>query len=114
MDMHSLNLFGVPLEDSMAKDQLGNIAGSNAESQKALRELIELTDEIAGDTISNFNIRKSFVYYDPYDPDESVATAYLKFEDRDNLRASIVLDYYKNEIEAMRDDDLSFADKERK
>ena len=30
------------------------------------------------------------------------------------MRASIVLDYYSKEIEAMSDDQLSFADKEKK
>jgi hypothetical protein len=38
----------------------------------------------------------------------------LKFEDEHKLRASIVLDYYKNEVLAMKDEDLTFADKERK
>lgn len=112
MDMHSLNLFGLPLEE---KDSQGhNEVSSNQETQRVLQELIELTEEIGGSTISNFNVRKSFVYYDPYEQDESVAYAYLKFEDQTKLRASVVLDFYRQEIESMRDDDLSFADKERK
>lgn len=59
-------------------------------------------------------MRKSFVYYDPYEPDESVAYAYLKFEDEQKLRASVILDVYKQQIQAVKDDDLTFADKERK
>lgn len=59
-------------------------------------------------------MRKSFVYYDPYEPDESVTYSYLKFEDQEKLRASVVLDYYKKEAENISDETLSYADKERK
>ena len=79
-----------------------------------MQELIELTEEIGGSTISNFNVRKSFVYYDPYEPNDAVTYSYLKFEDQEKLRASVVLDFYKKEIESLEDDSLSFAGKERK
>lgn len=114
IDMHSLNLFGIPLDDISGKESLKDIAGSNAETQKVLRELIDLTEQIGGSSISNFGIRKSFVYYDPYEPEESVTYAYLKFEDQQKLRASVVLDLYKKEVAALKDDDLTYADKERK
>ena len=64
--------------------------------------------------ITNFNVRKSFVYYDPYEPNDAVTYSYLKFEDQEKLRASVVLDFYKKEIESLEDDSLSFAGKERK
>lgn len=76
--------------------------------------MIDITDEISGDSLSNFSLRKSFVYYDPYEPDQSVAHTYLKFEDSHKLRASIVLDYYSKEVSAISDDSISLADKERK
>ena len=79
-----------------------------------MRDLIDITDEISGDNLQNFSLRKSFVYYDPYEPDQAVAYAYLKFEDSQKLRASVVLDYYRKEVESASDDSLSFADKERK
>lgn len=60
-----------------------------------LRDLIELTELASEDQISSFNVRKSFVYYDPYEPAESVTYSYLKFEDEQKLRASVVLDYYR-------------------
>lgn len=110
--MHSLNLFGVPLEESAS--QFKDIAATSQETQKVLRDLIDLTDHIGGNTISNFNVRKSFVYYDPYEPNDAVTYSYLKFEDEEKLRASVVLDYYKKEVELLKDDSLSFADKERK
>lgn len=50
----------------------------------------------------------------PYDPDESVANAFLKFEDTLKLRASLVLDYFKQEVNSLPEDRLTFADKERK
>lgn len=112
--MHSLNLFGVPLDDISGKESLKDIAGSSAETQKVLRELIDLTEQISGSSIANFGIRKSFVYYDPYEPDESVTYAYLKFEDQQKLRASVVLDLYKKEVSTLKDEDLTYADKERK
>jgi len=91
MDMHSLNLFGVPLENNAAAEE----KGSSAQTQKVLRDLIELTEQQSGNMINNFNIRKSFVYYDPYEPNEAVTYAYLKFEDEHKLKASVVLDVYK-------------------
>ena len=112
MDMHSLNLFGVPLEETAS--QFKDIAATSQETQKVLRELIELTEHIGGSTITNFNVRKSFVYYDPYEPNDAVTYSYLKFEDQEKLQASVVLDFYKKEIESLEDDSLSFADKERK
>ena len=59
-------------------------------------------------------MRKSFAYYDPYEPDQSVTYTHFKFEDETKLRASVVLDYYRKEVERISDDSLSFADKERK
>ena len=112
--MHALNLFGVPLDDTSSKDLFKDVAGSNKETQRALKDLIEMTEEINGNSLSNFSLRKSFVYYDPYEPDQSVAYAYLRFEDQEKLRASVVLDYYRKEVESLSDDSLSFADKERK
>jgi hypothetical protein len=79
--MHSLNLFGIPLEEQFGKEALKDVAGSNAETQRVLKDLIEISEEIGGNSFQNFNMKKSFVYYDPYEPDESVAYAYLKFED---------------------------------
>ena len=79
-----------------------------------MKDLIDLTEDLNGNSLNNFSLRKSFVYYDPYEPDNSVTYAYLKFEDQEKLRASVVLDYYKNEIESISDDSLTFADKERK
>ena len=38
----------------------------------------------------------------------------MKFEDQEKLRASVVLDFYRKEIESFSDDSLTFADKERK
>ena len=114
IDMHALNLFGVPLDDTTGKDLFKDVASTNKDTQKVLKDLIELTEELNGNSLNNFSLRKSFVYYDPYEPDNAVAYAYLKFEDQEKLRASVVLDYYKKEIQSLSDDSLSFADKERK
>ena len=71
--MQSLNLFGVPLDEGIGNDQLKDIAGTNKETQQVLRDLIEITEDLAGDNLSNFSLRKSFVYYDPYEPDQEIA-----------------------------------------
>ena len=114
IDMHALNLFGVPLDDTTGKDLFKDVASTNKDTQKVLKDLIELTEELNGNSLNNFSLRKSFVYYDPYEPDNAVAYAYLKFEDQEKLRASVVLDYYKKEIQSLSDDSLSFEDKEPK
>lgn len=36
----------------------------NRQTQRILADLIELTDQIDSGEMANFNIRKSFVYYD--------------------------------------------------
>lgn len=46
--MHSLNLFGIPLEEQLGKETFKDIAGSNAETQKVLKDLIEISEEIGG------------------------------------------------------------------
>jgi len=38
----------------------------------------------------------------------------LKFEDELRLRASVVLDYYKEDIKTLKDENLTYVDKERK
>jgi hypothetical protein len=56
------------------------------------------------------------VYYNPYEEDPSIKqTAYFKFEDSSRLRASVVLDVYRKQVDAIPDKALvSQADKERK
>jgi hypothetical protein len=56
--MANLNLFGVPLSEAEEKE-----TGTSKETQKVLRDLIDIVDQ-TGAEIQNFNIRKSFVYYD--------------------------------------------------
>jgi len=38
----------------------------------------------------------------------------LRFEPKKQLRASVVLDAYKRQVEGMNDEELNFADRERK
>ena len=40
--------------------------------------------------------------------------SFLRYEDNYKLKASIVLDYFKEEIKGYEDSQLSYADKERK
>ncbi len=53
-----MNLFGVPMtpEEEEKTDSL--------ESQKLLRELLTMTDEIDKGHLKDFTIKKSFAYYD--------------------------------------------------
>jgi len=45
LDMHNLNLFGLPLEDT------DSTPVANQDTKRVLQELIELTDEVAGTSI---------------------------------------------------------------
>jgi len=108
--MQNLNLFGVPIEDG---DDSAKKTGST-DAKKALKELLEVTESLDDGKLANFNCRKSFSYFDPYNPDEEVTYTFLKFEDELKLRASIVLDFYRQDILALADEDLTVADKELK
>lgn len=115
LDVSSLNLFGQPLDDTVGQDSMKDVA-TNKETQAILRELVEIASELDGGSISDFSQRKAFTYYNPYQDDPSVRhTAYFKFEDESRLRASVVLDVYKKQVEAIPDSALvSQIDKERK
>ena len=55
----------------------------------------------------DFTRRKSFVYYDPYNPDKSASFAHLRYEDSDRLRASLIVKQHQEaleEIEALLSD----------
>lgn len=73
--MEKLNIFGSNYEEE--EDEMV----SNEESKAALRELLNVIDEVDSVEIMNFKQRKAFVYFDPYNPDESVTYAHLKYED---------------------------------
>lgn len=46
----------------------------------------------------DFSKNKNFMYYDPYNPDQSNQYAYLKYEDQLMLRSSLILDQYKDDF----------------
>jgi hypothetical protein len=59
--MHNLNLFGVTLDSKEDAKE----AASSKESQEILTDLINMVEQV-DDNLVNFNIRKSWVYYDVY------------------------------------------------
>lgn len=111
--MQDMNIFGVPHE-------LGGSSGdkskdfSNAEVKEVLTDLVDMVQQFDDGDIQNFKIRKSFAHFDPYNPDESLAYSAMKFEEEPKLRVSIVLDFYRKQIEEIDEQELSFSDKERK
>lgn len=60
LDLENLNLFGVPLEQEESKGE----EGGSAETRKVLQDLVSLMSNMDQNLVSNFHIRKSFVYYD--------------------------------------------------
>ena len=62
------------------------------EINNVLQDLVQLVTEAdpAGQS-RDFSQRKSFVYYDPYNPDNSASFAHLKYEDSAKLRASLIV-----------------------
>lgn len=73
LDMANLNLFGVPIAE--AADAMKDTASSQ-ETQKVLSDLIDIVEQSEAD-IHNYNIRKSFVYYDvsPYKQSSNICIA---------------------------------------
>ena len=57
--MENLNLFGIPMGDDE-----GEGAKNLGETQKILQELVSAMSQLDSQDISNFSLRKSFVYYD--------------------------------------------------
>lgn len=93
-DLQSLNLFGVDMNADGVMDDLDNRKknATKEEINNVLKDLVQLVTEVdpAGQT-RDFSKRKSFVYYDPYNPDKSASFAHLKYEDEARLRASLIV-----------------------
>ncbi|CDW75094.1 UNKNOWN [Stylonychia lemnae] len=106
MNMQNLNLFGVQIGDSEDSQNQMN----KGETAKILQDLLDLTDQFDSGEMQDFSYRKSF----PYDQEEAAAYSALKFEDELRLRASVVLDYYIQQVRQLKDEELSFTDKEKK
>ena len=93
-DLQSLNLFGVEMDaDSvMAKVDKRNKGATKEEVHGILQDLVQMVTEIdPSGSVRDFSKRKSFVYYDPYNPDKSNSFAHLKYEDSAKLRASLIV-----------------------
>lgn len=57
-----------------------------------LSDLVQLVTELdPSGSARDFTKRKSFVYYDPYNPDRSSSFAHLRYEDSAKLRASLIV-----------------------
>ena len=78
---------------------------SKEEISKVLTDLVQMVTEIDPSGSSrDFSKRKSFVYYDPYNPDRSASFAHLRYEDSAKMRASLIVQQHReslNEIEGM-------------
>ena len=92
-DLESLNLFGVEMDADSVMNKMQKRKGATKEEVGAiLQDLVQLVTEIdPSGASSDFNKRKSFVYYDPYNPDRSASFAHLRYEDEARLRASLVV-----------------------
>ena len=81
-----------------------NKGASKQEVQKVLTDLVQMVSEIDPNGNSrDFSKRKSFVYYDPYNPDKSASFAHLRYEDTAKMRASLIVQQHfeaLDEIEA--------------
>ena len=72
---------------------------SKEETNAILQDLVQLVTEIdpAGST-KDFSKRKSFVVYDPYNPDQTASFAHLRYEDEAKMRASLVVQYHSEAV----------------
>ena len=73
--MQNLNLFGVPISE---KDEAAS-TDIDVNMKRQIENLIEAVEQADDGTMMDFRTRKTFVYYDPYNPDESSEFAYLRF-----------------------------------
>ena len=93
-DLQSLNLFGVEMDSDSILSSVDNRnkGATKEEVHGILQDLVQMVTEIdpSGST-RDFAQRKSFVYYDPYNPDKDQGTTHLKYEDSTKLRASLVV-----------------------
>ena len=67
-----MNLFGVDMDAEAVMDRVtkSNKEASKAEIQKVLNDLIQMVTEVdPSGTSQDFSRRKSFHFYDPYNPD---------------------------------------------
>ena len=104
-DLQSLNLFGVDMTQMNAESVMGNLdkrkkGATKEEIGAVLRDLVQLVTEVdpAGQT-RDFAKRKSFTYYDPYNPDNSAAFAHLRYEDDSRLRASLIVQNHREALD---------------
>ena len=84
--------------------------------RRVLNDLVKMAQLIDPSGASqDFTQRKSFSYYDPYNPEDGTEFASLRFEDEAKFRASVIIDLHKESLDALEKQIASdsFADKER-
>jgi len=65
-----------------------------------LTDLVQMVSEVDPNGVSrDFAKRKSFVYYDPYNPDSSASFAHLRYEDEAKMRASLIVQQHLEAIQ---------------
>lgn len=100
--MQSTNLFGVMLQgeqDTLFEKQPYKYKSSVA---KALKELVEMAQLLDPEGESrDFTKAKKFMFVDPYNPEHNSRSDFtrLRFEDKKFLRASLVLDTVRDELQ---------------
>ncbi len=102
----------------MEKASKRSKVASKEETEGILKDLVQMVAEIdPSGTTRDFGKRKSFAYYDPYNPDQSSSFAHLRYEDSARLRASLIIEQHKSALadieNQMRGRNVSVADKQR-
>ena len=119
-DLQSLNLFGVEMDADAVMEKVGkrNRTATKEEVQGILTDLVQLVTELDPSGASrDFTKRKSFVYYDPYNPDRSSSFAHLRYEDNAKMRASLIVQQHTEALSVIETQlggrGVSVADKQR-
>jgi len=85
----------------MEKVESRKKGATKEEINSVLQDLVQMVAEVDPQgTTRDFSKRKSFVYYDPYNPDKSSSFAHLKYEDSAKLRASLIV---QNHVESLQE-----------
>lgn len=105
-------------ESIMRKVDRRNKTASKQEVRGILRDLVQMVTEVDPSGSSrDYSKRKSFVYYDPYNPDKSTSFAHLRYEDDEKMRASLIIQSHHESLadieKQIRGQRSSVADKQR-
>lgn len=98
-DMSSLNIFGVSIDATSVSKNLKGSKKNKGQMENLLNDLVMLTQQAdPTGTTKDFTKRKSFVSYDPYNPNLHQDFIGLRYDNNPRTKASLVIDMHSKSI----------------